>query len=100
MPAAAAIRASALAFALLTPAAPALATDFILGLGYTDFSGLSPNDNAVLGLEVQSDPLRRFLGADWSAGAEIDLHEAGATGLAPALRRYGGAATTGSSRPA
>lgn len=77
MPAIAAIRATALALALLTPAAPALAADFILGLGYTDFSGSSPNDNAVLGLEVQSDPLRRFLGADWSAGAAIELHEAG-----------------------
>lgn len=71
------MRTPVLALVLIALAAPAPATDFVLGLGYTDFSGANPNDNAVLGLEVQSAPLRSFLGADWSLGAAIDLHEAG-----------------------
>lgn len=66
-----------LALAMLALATPAPAADVVVGLGYSDFSDDDHDDGARLDLEVYSDPFASLLGADWSIGAAIALHEAG-----------------------
>ena len=65
----------ATALALLPIAAPA--ADVVVGLGYSDFSDKAAKDSAVLELELHSDPLWHFIGADWSLAGAVAAHAEG-----------------------
>lgn len=62
------------AVAVLSGAKPAQPADFVIGLGFSSFSAAEANNSATVEIEVHSDPLWRWAGADWSLGAAADLH--------------------------
>lgn len=70
------IRPLALAALLALPPLAAPAADAVIGLGYSDFADDLADNSAILELELHSNPIWRFAGADWSvAGAVVAYSE-------------------------
>lgn len=61
--------------AFLPVAAPA--GDVVVGLGYSDFSSDRADNSAILDLELHSDPIWHFAGADWSIAGAVVAHAEG-----------------------
>lgn len=73
-PKAPAMLGSLAAIIFLSGALPAQPGEFVLGLGFTSYSGAIANDGANLDLEVHSDPVWQWAGADWSFGVATQVH--------------------------
>lgn len=71
------IRHFALAALLALPPLAAPAADAVIGLGYSDFSDDAASDSAILELELHSDPIWHFAGADWSVAGAVVAHAEG-----------------------
>lgn len=71
------IRTLALATALALLPLAAAAADVVVGLGYSDFSDPAADDSAILELELHSNPLWHFVGADWSLAGAVVAHAEG-----------------------
>ncbi|GAB4387524.1 acyloxyacyl hydrolase [Albidovulum sp.] len=69
--------AAALAALLVLPPAAAQAADVVIGLGYSDFNDARADDSAILELELHSDPIWHFAGADWSIAGAVVAHARG-----------------------
>lgn len=73
----------------MRPLAPALAAllalapvaagagNLVVGVGYYDFSDMNALDSPVIELELHSNPLWHFAGADWSIGGVVEHQESG-----------------------
>lgn len=73
----------------------ATAADVVIGLGYSDFSDAAADDSATLEVEIHSEPIWHFAGADWSLAAAVLAHSegdffvgAGASALWPLRNRW------------
>lgn len=64
-----------LSLALLCAPLSAAAQEFVLGLGYSDFSGAGSTDSALASIEAHSAPKWRFAGADVSLAGAADLNK-------------------------
>lgn len=64
------------------------AGDVVVGLGYADFSDDRAENSAILELELHSDPIWHFFGADWSLATAIVAHSEGDyfIGVGPSAR--------------
>lgn len=69
--------AAALAALLVLPPAAAPAADVVIGLGYSDFNDARAENSAILELELHSDPIWHFAGADWSIAGAVVAHARG-----------------------
>lgn len=67
----------ALAAILVLPPFAAAAGEAVIGLGYSDFSSDRGEDSVILELELHSDPLWHFAGADWSVAGAALAHSEG-----------------------
>ena len=71
------MRPLALAALLALPPLAAPAADAVIGLGYSDFSDDAAENSAIVELELHSDPLWHFAGADWSVAGAVVAHAEG-----------------------